>query len=825
VEIQKPASRPTWSEHPVGEFGAEGVRFDFLGMLRRRKWLVMLCFAVGLGLGYLYYTKSEVIYESRGKVLIEARRPVTAAFNEENGIFEELDQMKGHHRVMASSEFLKEVVESNKLVELESFRGKSTVEVVMEVQQGLTTGFDKDQKSIFELAFRSPSKEDCKTVVNSILATYDKNLQERHKSVGNMAVELLQDDMQKSQDALVKLNSEYESFKASAPDGRAGEMFQKNKENVAAIELTIRESKVQLAEFETDLQWLRDAKADPAVDKMAIFLVLNREESDSTKDQLERMRTESGGPLITTSDTIQFEQRLTQLESELASELTRYGEAHPVIKRKRSEIQAYRTLVDRYVASLEAERTEIRLAQEEKEKELIQPGETEEGELLNILEQSLVQNVTRIKSRIANFELERVHNQNEVDKLVQFQSQDQAFQKNIAQREAFYGEVLKKFQELNLSKDDSGYNFQPLERASQAKQVEPSLAKVFGLASFLGLLVGLGLGYLVELADKTFHSPEDISNSLGLPLVGHIPVLLPSKRKQPKKDSRVDETVIAFHRPKSVLSEAYRAIRTALFFSFQGGNNKIIQITSPTPGDGKSTTAVNLAVSVAQSGKRVLIVDGDLRRPTLHYLLGINGEVGFASVLEGEIHAKEAIIETEVPGLFFMPCGPKPSNPAELLTSNRLGEVFDILREQFDLIIIDTPPMLAVTDPSAVAARVDGVILTIRIKKNVKLSADRSKGVLDAVHANVLGVVVNGVGSESSHYSSTGYSSPYYAYGGKAGYGYNYGYGYGYGYGAEGGRQYYQDEDGTEFVTTANSEIGNQKRPAIGNSVGKNNDA
>jgi capsular exopolysaccharide synthesis family protein len=286
------------------------------------------------------------------------------------------------------------------------------------------------------------------------------------------------------------------------------------------------------------------------------------------------------------------------------------------------------------------------------------------------------------------------------------------------------------------------------------------------------------MGYFVDMADKTFHSPDEIMRQLNIPLIGHIPVIQQSKRHV-IENSFIDPSICTYHRSKSQASEAFRAIRTALFFNTRGKTNSVIQVTSPTPGDGKSTIAANLAVSIAQSGKRVLLLDADMRRPSVHHAFGIKTKEGFPQVLNGEKTWRSAVYECEeIPGLSILPCGDKPANPAELISTPRVGELIEEMRHDYDFIVLDSPPVLAVTDPCPIAARVDGVILTIRIKKNVKISSERATTILTSVGANLIGVVVNGVGSHS------GYGSQY-SYGAyRAGYQYNgYGYGYGYSYG------------------------------------------
>jgi capsular exopolysaccharide synthesis family protein len=258
------------------------------------------------------------------------------------------------------------------------------------------------------------------------------------------------------------------------------------------------------------------------------------------------------------------------------------------------------------------------------------------------------------------------------------------------------------------------------------------------------------------------------------------------------ENSLIDPIVCTYHRPKSQVSEAFRAVRTALFFSSQGKNHTVIQVTSPTPGDGKSTLASNLAVSIAQSGKRVLLVDADMRRPRQHGTFGISSKEGFSTVLSGQSQWRDVMYECEeIEGLTVMPCGSKPNNPAELSSSPQVKVLIEEMRDEFDFVIIDTPPLLAVTDPCPIAARVDGVILCLRIKKNVRVSAERATEMIANLGANCIGLVVNGVGAQS------GYGSQY-TYGAyRAGYSYN-GYGYGYGYGSGGGKYYDDDKKGRQ---------------------------
>ena len=234
---------------------------------------------------------------------------------------------------------------------------------------------------------------------------------------------------------------------------------------------------------------------------------------------------------------------------------------------------------------------------------------------------------------------------------------------------------------------------------------------------------------------------------------------------------------------KSNLSGGVPRRADGFVFQHARGENKVIQVSSPNPGDGKSTLAANLGISIAQSGKRTLILESDFRRPQVHKLLGVDRDVGVTSVIGGEAELADAIQETQIPNLYAMSCGPKPSNPSELLSSPRYAELIELLREKFEYVIIgDTPPLMAVTDPAVVAPRVDGVLMAFRISKRSRHDCVRSTELLSSLGVNVLGVVVNGINKKDRYGYDYGRYGGSYRYGG--GYGSNsYGYGgYGYGY-------------------------------------------
>src|SRR5437660_5020629 len=206
-------------------------------------------------------------------------------------------------------------------------------------------------------------------------------------------------------------------------------------------------------------------------------------------------------------------------------------------------------------------------------------------------------------------------------------------------------------------------------------------------------------------------------------------------------------------RPQSQMAESYRALRTSLLLSNLGAPPKVIMITSALPQEGKTTTSINCAVVLAQKGIRVLLIDADLRRPSIHKTLGMGPRSGLSNVLTGSATLQQTITRSPVlPNLFVLPAGTPPPNPAELLASTNMRDVLEELRGQYDHIVVDTPPTLSVTDAVVLSTRADAIVLVIRSGQTTKQALRRSRDVLLQVNAKVSGVLLNAVDLSSPDY-------------------------------------------------------------------------
>lgn len=221
------------------------------------------------------------------------------------------------------------------------------------------------------------------------------------------------------------------------------------------------------------------------------------------------------------------------------------------------------------------------------------------------------------------------------------------------------------------------------------------------------------------------------------------------------------KNLIAFKNPKSRAAEAFRTLRTNIQFSSLDNELRTLVITSSGPGEGKSTVMVNLAITMAQSGKRVVIIDCDLRKPTVHKKLGLPNTEGLTNMLIQDKKIEECIIPTKISGLYALTSGPTPPNPAELLGSRKMKGILTELEKVFDMVLIDAPPVIAVTDAQILSTMAEGVLLVTSYGQTEKFGIVKAKELLDKVGAKIVGVVLNKVPEHSENYYGKYYSSYY----------------------------------------------------------------
>ncbi|MCI0692983.1 polysaccharide biosynthesis tyrosine autokinase [candidate division KSB1 bacterium] len=347
--------------------------------------------------------------------------------------------------------------------------------------------------------------------------------------------------------------------------------------------------------------------------------------------------------------------------------------------------------------------------------------------------------------------------------------------------EKIYLMMQEKYQESRITEVGQLGQVRIIDPARPPKEpVRPRTKLNLLLGFILGLGLGVGLTFLFEYMDNSVRTIEEVEK-LGVPVLGSIPMIkeqeaikrlkiLPSSLngKNGSLDSpeakRLVSRLITHFAPKSPISEAYRTFRTNIQYTKLDYELKALLVTSPGPGEGKSTSVANLAITMAQMGSKVLLIDSDLRRPILHSIFNIDRRVGLSNVLVGRATIEEAAQTTEIENLFVMPCGTLPPNPSELLGSSAMRTTLDAMKKKFDIVLFDSPPIIAVTDAAVLSSQLDGVILVIKSGQTDRDATFRAYSLLKNVKTRILGALLNGVQIESM-YGSYYYYYHYYYYG------------------------------------------------------------
>ena len=284
----------------------------------------------------------------------------------------------------------------------------------------------------------------------------------------------------------------------------------------------------------------------------------------------------------------------------------------------------------------------------------------------------------------------------------------------------------------------------------------------FAIGGLVGLVLSFGLAMMIEFNDTSIRSIEDVNEYIGLEVIGTIPRMRFGRPRGGRRrratyvstvdEEQIDSCIVTQHDPKSPISEAYRTLRTNFQFATIKLKPKTVMVTSAVPGEGKTTTAVNLAVTMADRGMRVLIVDTDLRRPNVHRVLRMERGPGLADVLREGLDPKSVIRPTRIENLWIISSGRVPPNPSELIGSDQMAALMGQLGDEFDLVICDAPSVLVVTDPVLLATHVDTCMMVVSTNNARRETVIRAKKLLTTAQVDVAGVVVNGLETTRRHY-------------------------------------------------------------------------
>jgi capsular exopolysaccharide synthesis family protein len=502
--------------------------------------------------------------------------------------------------------------------------------------------------------------------------------------------------------------------------------FKKNR-NLLAVSLDDKQSMLS-----TNLQTVNQKLSE---------IRIKRLELEARRRMIERARNNISDqetlPEMHDQGTIQkLRESFVQLSKDYADLSSKYGPEHPRMK------------------ALEGQMTVVRQAYEK-----------EMDEALTTFEKGYEEIVDNEKALRALMEQEK----QEAIELSKIEVEYKPLMRAAEQNAKMYSLIASRQKEIDITGPMKTNNVRVLERAIMPEApVRPKPMQNLMLGILIGLVTGIALAFAIETLDNTLKTQTDVENFLGVPVLGLVPVIGGQPEPataQPNSDNLRERDLGVFLDPKSVAAECCRSIRTNILFMSPDHPIRTMVITSPSPQEGKTTTAVNLAITMAEAGGRVLLIDTDMRRPRLHKSFGVPNQTGISAVIVGKAKLEEAIKRTDVPNLDVLTCGPVPPNPSELLHTERFAAVLADCGKIYDRVILDSPPTSAVTDPAVLGNLTDGVVLIVKAGETTRDAAMHARRQLTAAKARMIGVVVNAIDFSNPAYGYEYYYRNYYRYG------------------------------------------------------------
>lgn len=720
---------------------------EYVRVLAKRKWTIITVFAIIVITVTIHAFTATPIYQATVRLIIDKENPNVVSIQEVMAVDASgTDYYQTQYKIIESRNVAREVIRRLTLDESEEFSPKPKDDLLSNLIRTVRATLNSWKEAIASLVRTekpsSPEGEDEKDlrlvsefisrievdpirnsrlvdvsfqakdpalaakIANTLAAAYmDKNLETKLKAVQdavrwlNTRIEEERKKVEKAEQALLQYKEKHDIITDFSSD-----VEKVTAQKLAQLNAQVVEAESKRVEAETRYQQAMALTATP--------------------DMLDSIPEVLNNELIRQIKSMEVE--LYKRMSELSK---KYGENHPQMVAIESELKTLQKRksqeVNRVINSL---RSEFKVAQ------------ARENSLKGALE----------KQKKESLELNQ-----------------KAIEYTVLQREAesarqMYELLIKRFKETSLTEDMKTGNIRIIDQAElPLYPVRPKKKLNILLAVLVGLITGTGLAFFFEYLDNTIKLPEDIKRHLGIPYLGPVPAMAFGENGNP--DGKRLPELVTFHTPKSTASEAYRGIRTSILFSSADNQPQVILVSSAAPQEGKTSTALNLGVTLAQSGTKVLILDCDMRKPSMHRVLGVSRDKGMSNLLVGSCDLREAVITTQIQNLDIIPCGPIPPNPSEILGSARMAKLLELLRKTYQRIIIDSPPITAVTDAVVLGQFADGAVIVVRAGATPREIVKNGVNQLLAVNSRILGAVLNGVDMERDGYYY--YQYYYYYYG------------------------------------------------------------
>ncbi len=732
-----------YNESDVNE-QAPGRSVDLVRFLLANWRKLAVGFSVGLAAGVAFYYVSGHRYNASTRVLVSklAGTPL-----QEGGATTYGDRAE-HVQLIKSDVIIRRAFDNANLGELPTLAASDEPirDLIEDLKVKRTAGQDRSFMNFFDISYESRSKRDAATVVGAIVDAYEQYLLETRKEQSQEVLDLVSEAEVKLQKEIDQLKREYQEFRKASPI-----LFQNPVGTPGSNgSVTLTPPNHYLAAVDQLYKDQRDNRQRRTNVRAQIDVLKAMQEDGESRKAIEQYvlmsmaQRSSGGqgggasnPLLTVNPAKdRLDAKLLEARIQEANLVHHFGDRHPEVEKLRKTISG---ILDAYAAEGLRPPAFDRFDGPSGPNEPGPDGVDLAGVYMNYLEEQLRQldlSDRSIERQLSEaIALAKEHSEYEVI--------DRQFSTELQRKQALWDGIVSKLSMVDFTKKHTGYRMTRISDILVELSIK-RIAKVLGAFGMLGALSVFGLQYFREWQDTTLRSLDELRRLTDTTVMGIVPHFVVDPGDSSRQGG-LSDALCYYHNPGSQEAEAYRSVRTTLFFSTAPHNDRVIQVSSPEQGDGKSTSIANLAIAVAQSGKRVLLIDADMRRPTQHQLFAVPQDVGLADVLRREIEWINAVRATPIDGLSLLTAGATPANPAELLSTSDLSTLLHAARSEFDYVFIDAPPLLAVSDPCIISPHVDGMLLVVRMQKNKRPAVVRTRDMLNSHGVELYGVIANDV--------------------------------------------------------------------------------
>lgn len=719
----------------------------------------------GLLAGVCLYLYLGPIYSASTQVLVSKKATVPQNNGEANRYGERGD----HVQLIKTDLIVERAFKDHGLDKIPSLAG--AYDPLREVTEGLFVDRSAGQESSFDnvltLSYLHPNKEIAKAVVQAMVEAYGDYLEDTRDQNAQQLYKTLLDRQSGLETDIQKLEAEYQTFRNNAPvflkaspvismNGTPTQAPNQYETELAAIETAQNENLRKSSSIRARLATLdRKIEEKPSREELEFWVLHSL--STGTAGAGGGPGTAGGGAAITSSpEKAQLDSQLLtaqMLEQRLLHSL---GAEHTQVRNVRKQIQ---TLLSFY-ARQGLRPPELK---DENGKPISSRSAALGMDIVSVYRDTLVGQLKELELDNENLGLLHKDAQQKAKQAEMFEVEEQRRKDEISMKKDQLERLFDQIAEYDISRGQEGYRLQQISQVRIERSLKRVL-KLVGTCGVVGVVLIFCLSYFREWRDTSLKTLDEVSTFTRKPIMGAVPSFRNSvETNRLAKERGISPALCFYNRPGSRDAEAYRSIRTSLFVTMKKGD-KVIQLSSAAPGEGKSTTAANLAAAIAQSGKNVLLIDCDLRRATQHKLFQLSNDVGLVDVLQNEVEWRNIVQTTAIQRLSLITAGRTPDNPAELLSGSKLLELLKEAREDYDFVLVDSPPILAVSDPCIIAPYVDGMLLVVRMKQTNRAAARRVHETVTAHGVEVYGVVANDFqpdGISESGYDSLAYGSYY----------------------------------------------------------------